>query len=481
MLNYIPLLILESICWGGQVKLKFIGGVRTVTGSSYLIITAGAKILIDCGMFQGRWDGEKRNLMPFPFNPSEIDTVLLTHSHIDHSGLIPKLVKEGFKGEIFATKATVDLCDIMLLDSAHIQERDAEWESRKRIRSGKKAVKPIYNIADAAESLSYLKGINCDTLFKIAPDITVRLRDAGHIPGSAIVELWINEKGREVKIVFSGDLGHKGTPIVNDPAYIDEADYVLIESTYGNREHRGMRETIEEFAGAVEDTLKRGGNVIIPSFAVGRTQDILYILNQLSREKRLKNINVFIDSPLAKNATMVFLKHPECFDKETLNLIKKGQFIKGSPILKFTDTPEESMAINKITGGAVIIASSGMCEAGRIRHHLKHNLWREECSIIFTGFQAEGTLGRQVIEGAKTVKLFGETISVRAKIYTIGGISAHADREGLMDWLAHFSIKPKKVFVTHGEEKVSMDFARGARERCQINTYVPKPLEEVIL
>lgn len=473
------------------MKLKFIGGVRTVTGSSYLIITEGAKILIDCGMFQGRRDGEKRNLLPFPFSPPEINAVLLTHSHIDHSGLIPKLVKEGFKGKIFATKATVDLCGIMLLDSAHIQERDAEWETKRRIRGGRTAVRPLYNIADAANSLSYLKGINCDTLFRIAPGITGRLRDAGHIPGSAIVELWINEKGRGVnpalmhkggvKIVFSGDLGHKGTPIVNDPSYIDEADYVLIESTYGNREHRGMGETIEEFAGAVEDTLKRGGNVIIPSFAVGRTQDILYILNQLSREKRLKDINIFIDSPLAKNATMVFLKHPECFDKETLNLIKKGQFIKGSPILKFTDTPEESMAINKITGGAVIIASSGMCEAGRIRHHLKHNLWREECSIIFTGFQAEGTLGRQIIEGAKTVKLFGETISVRAKIYTIGGLSAHADREGLMDWLAHFRIKPKKIFITHGEEKVSMDFAIAVRERFRINTYVPKPLEEVIL
>ena len=463
------------------MKIQFIGGVRSVTGSSYLITTDTAKVLVDCGMFQGINDGGKRNLRPFPFKPSEIDALLLTHSHIDHSGLIPKLFKDGFKGKIFATRATADLCGIMLLDSAHIQERDAEWETRKRMRKGRKAVPPLYNIADAAESLSHIEGIDYDVVLKAAPNMEVRFKDAGHILGSAILELWAMEKGRKVKIVFSGDLGNRGAPIVKDPTYISDADYILIESTYGNRQHKGMKETIEEFAGAIGETLRKGGNVIIPSFAVGRTQDILYILNQLSREGKLNNLNVFIDSPLATNATRVFLKHPECFDKETLELITKGQFPKGTPILKFSETPEESMSINRIRSGAIIIASSGMCEAGRVRHHLKHNLWREECSIVFVGFQAQGTLGRQIIDGAKTVKLFGEVVAVRSRVYTIGGLSAHADKNGLMDWLTHFSKKPKRVFVVHGEEKTSIDFAQSVHERFLVDAHVPRPLEEVSL
>lgn len=463
------------------MKIQFIGGVRSVTGSSYLITTDTAKVLVDCGMFQGINDGGKRNLRPFPFKPSEIDALLLTHSHIDHSGLIPKLVKDGFKGKIFTTRASADLCGILLLDSAHIHERDAEWETRKRMRKGRKAVAPLYNIADAAESLSHIEGIDYDVILKVAPNIEVRFKDAGHILGSAILELWVMEKGRKVKIVFSGDLGNRGAPIVKDPTYISDADYILIESTYGNRQHKGMKETIEEFAGAIKETLRKGGNVIIPSFAVGRTQDILYILNQFSREGRLNNLNVFIDSPLATNATRVFLKHPECFDKETLELITKGQFPKGTPILKFSETLEESMSINRIRSGAIIIASSGMCEAGRVRHHLKHNLWREECSIVFVGFQAQGTLGRQIVDGAKTVKLFGEVVAVRARVYTIGGLSAHADKNGLMDWLTHFSKKPKRVFVVHGEEKTSIDFAQSVHEKFLVDTHVPKPLEEVSL
>ena len=463
------------------MKIQFIGGVRSVTGSSYLVTADSTRILVDCGMFQGVNDGEKRNLRPFPFKPSEIDAVLLTHSHIDHSGLIPKLVKDGFKGKIFATRATADLCGILLLDSAHIHERDAEWETRKRMRKGKKAVAPLYTIADAAESLSHIEGIDYDVVLKAAPNMEVRFKDAGHILGSAILELWVMEKGRKVKIVFLGDLGNRGAPIVKDPTYISDADYILIESTYGNRQHKGMKETIEEFAGAIGETLRKGGNVIIPSFAVGRTQDILYILNQFSREGRLNNLNVFIDSPLATNATRVFLKHPECFDKETLELITKGQFPKGTPILKFSETPEESMSINRIKSGAIIIASSGMCEAGRVRHHLKHNLWREECSIVFVGFQAQGTLGRQIVDGAKTVKLFGEVVAVRARVYTIGGLSAHADKNGLMDWLTHFNVKPKKIFVVHGEEKTSIDFAQSVHERFLVDTHVPRQLEEVSL
>lgn len=463
------------------MKIQFIGGVRSVTGSSYLITTETDRFLIDCGMFQGRDNGEKRNILPFPFNPSEISAALLTHAHIDHSGLLPKLVKEGFNGKILATKAAADLCGIMLLDSAHIQERDAEWETRKRLRSGKGPALPLYTVKEAADSLSHIKGIECDTMIAIAPNVKAMFRDAGHMLGSAVLELWIKEKGRTVKVVFSGDLGHKGIPIVKDPSYINEADYVLIESTYGNRRHKGMEETIDEFADAVRESLKKEGNIIIPSFAVGRTQDVLYILNRLSREGRLNHLNVFIDSPLAANATRIFLNHPECFDKETLELMKKGHFPGGAPILRFTETPEESMAINRIKSGAIIIAASGMCEAGRIRHHLKHNLWREECSIIFVGFQAQGTLGRQIVDGAKTVKIFGEEIAVKAKIYTIGGLSAHADREELLDWLAHFKTRPKRTFVVHGEEEISLEFAKTAHEKFLTDTYVPKPLEEVKL
>lgn len=463
------------------MKIQFIGGVRSVTGSCYLITTESTKILVDCGMFQGRYDGNDRNYLPFPFQPTDIDAMLLSHAHIDHSGLIPRLVKEGFKGKIFTTRATADLCGIMLLDSAHIQERDAEWETKKRMRSGKGAIEPVYTIAEAAESLTHIQGIDCDAMLEPAPHIEARFRDAGHILGSAIVEVWVKEKGRKVKIVFSGDLGHKGIPIVKDPTYINDADYILIESTYGNRQHKGMKETLDEFAEAVKETLAKGGNVIIPSFAVGRTQDILYILNQLSREGKLNHLNIFIDSPLATNATRILLKHPECFDKETLDLITKGQFPKGTPILKFTETPEESMAINKIKSGAIIIASSGMCEAGRIRHHLKHNLWREECGIIFVGFQAQGTLGRQIVDGAKIVKLFSEDIAVKAKVYTIGGLSAHADRQELMDWLAHFKTSPKRILVVHGEEETSLEFAKAVHEKFLVDTYVPRLLEEVKL
>jgi len=373
------------------------------------------------------------------------------------------------------------LCGIMLLDSAHIQERDAEWETKKRLRSGKGPVEPVYTIAEAAESLTHIQGIDCDAMLEPAPHIEARFRDAGHILGSAIVEVWVKEKGRKVKVVFSGDLGHKGIPIVKDPTYINDADYIFIESTYGNRQHKGMKETLDEFAEAIKKTLAKGGNVIIPSFAVGRTQDILYILNQLSREGKLNHLNIFIDSPLATNATRILLNHPECFDKETLDLITKGQFPKGTPILKFTETPEESMAINKIKSGAIIIAASGMCEAGRIRHHLKHNLWREECSIIFVGFQAQGTLGRQIVDGAKIIKLFSEDIAVKAKIYTIGGLSAHADRLELIDWLAHFKTRPKRIFVVHGEEETSLEFAKAVHEKFLVDTYVPRLLEEVKL
>ncbi|MDE1890091.1 MAG: MBL fold metallo-hydrolase [Planctomycetota bacterium] len=461
------------------MNIKFIGAARTVTGSCYHIQTQETSILVDCGAFQGTKDNEKRNVEPFPFKSSDVQYLLLTHAHLDHSGLIPKLVKDGFRGKILTTKATVDLCGVMLLDSAHIHERDAEWENKRRIRAGKPSVKPLYTIQEAVDSFAYFRGVNCGETIDLGNGIRARFQEAGHILGSAIIEIWLKGDTSEKKLVFSGDLGQKNLPLINDFTPIEEGDYVFIESTYGNRKHKGIKETIDEFAQAVSESLRRGGNVVIPSFAVGRTQDILYILNQLSREGKLNHLQVFVDSPMALQATRITLKHPECLDKETLELIEKGQFPKSTLTLKFTESIEDSMEINKIKSAAIIISASGMCEAGRIRHHLKHNLWRPECSIIFVGYQAQGTLGRRIVEGAKTVRIFGEEIAVNAKIYTIGGLSAHADRDELLDWLSKFKKKPQRIFVVHGEEETALAFAKTVRERLSLDAYVPKSLEEV--
>jgi len=461
------------------MKIKFVGATRTVTGSCYYIQTKGVHLLVDCGAFQGTRDNEKRNVKPFPFKPLEIQYLLLTHAHLDHSGLIPKLVKAGFKGKILATNATVDLCGVMLLDSAHIQERDAEWENKRRIRAGKPPIKPLYTIQEAADSIAYFQGVNYNETIDLGNGIKVRFQDAGHILGSAIVELWVKGDTWEKKLVFSGDLGQKNLPLIKDSTPIEEGDFVFIESTYGNRKHKGIEETIDEFTEAVAESLKRGGNVIIPAFAVGRTQDILYILNQLSREGKLNHLRVFVDSPMALQATRITVKHPECLDKETLELMKKEHFFKNTLTLKFTESVEDSIAINKIKSGAIIISASGMCEAGRIRHHLKHNLWRSECSVIFVGFQAQGTLGRRIVEGAKKVRIFGEEIAVNARIYTIGGLSAHADRDELLDWLSKFKRRPQRVFVMHGEEETALGFARTVQDQLNLDAYVPDSLEEI--
>jgi metallo-beta-lactamase family protein len=460
------------------MKIKFIGAARTVTGSCYYIQAGDTHLLVDCGAFQGTEENEKRNFGPFPFKPSEIQYLLLTHAHIDHSGLIPKLVRDGFRGKILATSATVDLCGVMLLDSAHIHERDAEWENKKRIRAGKPLIKPLYTIQEAVTSLAFFKGIAYKEIIDLGNGTKARFMDAGHILGSSIIELWVNDDVREKKLVFSGDLGQKDLPLIKDFTPIEEGDYVFIESTYGNRKHKGIKETIDEFTQAIAESLQKGGNVIIPAFAVGRTQDILYILNQLSKEGKLSHLQVFVDSPLALQATRITLKHPECLDNETLELIEKRQFPRSTLTLKFTETIEDSMEINKIKKSAIIISSSGMCEAGRIRHHLKHNLWRSECSVIFVGFQAKGTLGRRIVDGAEEVKIFGEEFAVNARIYTIGGLSAHADRDELIDWLSKFKKKPQRVFVVHGEEETSLSFAKTIQEQLSLNAYVPSIQEE---
>ncbi|PJA81921.1 MAG: MBL fold hydrolase, partial [Nitrospirae bacterium CG_4_9_14_3_um_filter_44_28] len=416
------------------MKIQFLGGARTVTGSCFYIRTSEIKALVDCGMFQGE-DSYDINRAPFLFNPSEIDYLFLTHAHIDHSGLIPRLVKDGFRGKIVTTSATADLSELMLYDSAHIQKTDSEWHTKRAVRAGKEPVFPLYTVDDVKASIPFFKKVSYGKIEHTGKGIKFRFLDAGHILGSGTLEVWFQDGRQEKKIVFSGDIGKKGNPILKDPSLAAEAEYVVMESTYGNRLHKGMPETIDELAEVIKGTFKKGGNVIIPAFAIGRTQDILYVLNRLVREGRLYNINIYIDSPLAEKATKTYLAHPECFDEEAQRILTAGS-VADSIRLRFTNSVDESIALNKIKSHAIIIAGSGMCEGGRIRHHLKHNLWRHECSIIFSGFQARGTLGRKIVDGAKTVRIFGEDIAVKAGIYTLGGFSAHADRKELLEWLS---------------------------------------------
>jgi metallo-beta-lactamase family protein len=452
------------------MKLKFCGAARVVTGSCYLLTINGRQILVDCGMKQGK-DSYQANREPFAFDPSQIETMFLTHAHIDHSGLIPRLVDKGFKGNIITTDATADLATIMLLDSAHIQESDARWLTKKSFRKGEDIQhEPLYTVDDAQAAAKLFDRKPYGKTDRLGKDIRFRFADAGHILGSGSLELWYQDSATEKKIVFSGDIGKKNSPIIRDPEPIEAADYVVMESTYGNRNHRGMEESITELADAINDTYKRGGNVIIPSFAIGRTQDVLYILNKLIHDGRIKKAEVYVDSPLAEAATQIYLKHPEVYDEEARNAMRE----RGTNGMKlhFTASVQESQKLNSIRSGIIIIAGSGMCEGGRIQHHLKHNLWRPESSVLIVGYQAEGTLGREIVEGEKKVTVLGETIAVRAKIYTINGFSAHADRSELLAWLGSFENKPE-VFIVHGEEEVSMEFADAVRKERGLIALVP--------
>ncbi|MCX7913746.1 MAG: MBL fold metallo-hydrolase [Thermodesulfovibrionales bacterium] len=453
------------------MEIRFLGGVRTVTGACYYLSIDGIQMLIDCGIYQGE-NSDMINRAPFDFDASTIDYLFLTHAHIDHSGLIPKLFKEGFKGKIITTSATADLTEIMLYDSAHLQKKDAEWLTKKAFRAGKDFIyEPLYTPDDIKAVIPLFERVSYGEQRFLNKRLLCRFVDAGHILGSSTVEIIYQRGTEEKRVVFSGDIGKKGNPIINDPYYLGFADYIVMESTYGNRLHKNMQDTINEFVKAIKETFDRGGNVLIPAFAVGRTQDILYIMNKLIREGQLSEVDVYVDSPLAEAATKVYINHPECFDEETLVMLKEGK--RGGIKLNFAESVEDSQRINNIKSGAVIIAGSGMCEGGRIRHHLKHNLWRSECSIIFTGFQAQGTLGRKIVDGAEAVKVLGEEIAVKAKVYTIGGFSAHADQKELLEWLGAFSNSPK-VFIVHGEENVSLEFERIVRERFGYQTYVPK-------
>ncbi|OJZ17090.1 MAG: MBL fold hydrolase [Thiobacillus sp. 65-29] len=436
------------------MKLSFLGAAREVTGSCFLVETEQARFLVDCGMIQGGREAPARNRKPFAFDPQTIDFVLLTHAHIDHSGLLPKLTREGYRGPIFATAASADLLQVMLPDSAHIQETEARRDGRRvRAKRGQHTDPvPLYTLQDAQACLRQVWPVPYDEELVPRAGVRCRFRDAGHILGSAIIEVWVDESAGTTKLVFSGDLGHPGRPILRDPARIADADILIMESTYGDRAHKDHAASQAELIDIVEGTLQRQrGNVIIPAFAVGRTQEIIYHLHRLTREGRLRGLRIFVDSPMATEATRITRQHLELFDEAARNLAAWHARGRDVPYLHFTESVEESMALNKVRSGAIIISASGMCDAGRIRHHLRHNLPRRESSVLIAGFQAKGTLGRRLVDGAKRVRLFGEDIPVRAGIHTVGGLSAHADQPALLAWAAGFQRPPRQTCIVHGE------------------------------
>lgn len=461
------------------MKISFLGAAKSVTGSCFYIETKSCRFIVDCGMFQGSSSDESINFEPFQFNPAELDFMLLTHAHIDHSGRIPKLYKDGFKGPIYATKATAELCSIMLPDSGHIQEFENEWVNRKRERAGLPPVQPLYTTQDALDCIKLFSSVHYYEEIRINSHVRVRFNDAGHILGSSIIEMWIRENGEEIKLVFSGDLGNRDMPILRDPDVIESTDYLFIESTYGNRTHMNVENKIERFVEIIISTIKKGGNIIIPSFAVGRTQEILYELFK-QREKygnmlnQLLEIPVFVDSPLAISATQVFRNNLDCYDEEARTYIENGDNPLDFPGLHFTRTADESKALNYSKDSKIIISASGMCDAGRIKHHLKHNLWRNESSVVFVGYQAAGTLGRRLVDGTDKVRIFGEEITVNSRIEMIEGFSGHADRDGLIGWIGNFRRKPENIFVIHGEEESMYDFSRMINEEMNMATIIPE-------
>lgn len=457
------------------MKLTFIGAAHEVTGSCHLLQAAGKNILVDCGMEQGP---DLYKNLELPVSAESVNYVLLTHAHIDHSGMLPKLVKDGFKGQILTTYATADLCSIMLRDSAHIQEFEAEWRNRKGKRAGQPEFEPVYVMQDALDAIELFVPCSYGQRIRLCDGIEIRFTDVGHLLGSASIEVWLTEGGTARKIVFSGDVGNRNQPIIKDPSYTRMADYVVVESTYGNRLHSTEKiDYIGEFTRILKETFDRGGNVVIPSFAVGRTQEMLYFIREI-KEKNLipeyPGFEVYLDSPLAIEATKVFSKNMrDCFDDEALALVNAGVNPLVFSGLKIMTTSDESKQINTIEHPKVIISASGMCDAGRIRHHLKHNLWRPECTILFVGYQANGTLGRRLLEGEKHVKLFGEEIEVHARIESLHGVSGHADKEGLLQWLHGFRTPLKHVFVVHGEDTVTDEFARTVEEGLGCPAFAP--------
>lgn len=456
------------------MKLMFLGAAHEVTGSCHYIEACGKSILLDCGMEQGRDTYENQEI---PVSASDIDYLFLSHAHIDHSGLIPLLYKNGFRGQVYATEATTDLCRIMLLDSAHIQEFEAQWRNRKNKRAGKEPFEPLYTTEDAMAVLEHF--VPCDYMQKVAvcDGIEIRFTDVGHLLGSSSIEIWLTKDGVTKKIVYSGDIGNINQPIIHDPRYTAEADYVIMENTYGDRYHAMPPDYVAELARHIQETFDRGGNLVIPSFAVGRTQEMLYFIREIKERKLVTGhdgFKVYVDSPLAIEATKVFAaNYMDCYDTAAMELVKQGINPLEFNGLTVAVTADDSMAINFDKNPKIIISASGMCEAGRIRHHLKHNLWRPESTILFVGYQSIGTLGRAIIDGETEVKLFGETITVNANIEQLAGVSGHADKKGLLEWVNHFEQKPERVFVVHGEDMVCDDFVKCLHEEYGYEAFAP--------
>ena len=466
------------------MKITFLGAAKTVTGSNFLVEAAGKKFLVDCGMYQGKVTEEFENSDPFLYDVNSIDFMLLTHAHIDHSGRIPKLYNEGFRGNIYATKATCDLCEIMLPDSGHIQEVEVVWKNKKRIRQGEKALPPLYTAEDAYKCLEIFKPVDYDDIVEIDDNISVRFNDAGHMLGSSIIEVWVKEERKTKKIVFTGDLGNNDLPLLDSPTMISNADYLVMESTYGNRLHIRNDDKAKMFLDIVSETLDNGGRVIIPSFAVGRTQEILYEIDKLKEEfsqdeefarkyETLMKVPVYVDSPLAISATEVFKKNVDLFEDEIQEKIKRGDNPLEFNGLQFTQTAEESKALNQDTRPAIILSASGMCDVGRIKHHLKHNLWNPKSTILFVGYQAPGTLGRSIVEGAKKVKIFGEEIAVNARVEYIEGYSGHADQTWLLNFIYSFTNPPKHVFLVHGEPEGQLELKEKIEQTSECKVIIP--------
>lgn len=458
------------------MKLQFIGAAHEVTGSCHYLEACGRHILVDYGMEQGTNLFENA---PLPVEAPLIDYVFLTHAHVDHSGYLPLLYARGFRGKIFMTEASADLCSIMLRDCAHIQMQEAEWRSRKAKRSSQvKEKEPLYTMEDADGAIKSIIPCPYNQIIDISEGIQIRFTDIGHLLGSSSIEVWMTENGECRKVVFSGDIGNINQPLLRDPQKTTEADYVVMESTYGDRIHSMERpDYVKELARIIQETFNRGGNVVIPSFAVGRTQEMLYFIRKIKEDRLIQgfeNFPVYVDSPLAVEATGIFIENEmTCFDEEAMELVRRGINPIRFPGLRLSITSDESKAINFDMTPKVIISASGMCEAGRIRHHLKHNLWRPECTILFVGYQAVGTLGRYLLEGAQEVRLFGEHIEVRASIEKLAGISGHADKNGLIDWVTGFEKKPKMVFVVHGEDTVTDTFAQTLIDEYDMDAYAP--------
>ena len=455
-----------------MARLTFYGAVAGVTGSMYLLQTESSSVLLDCGLFQGRREEEAANLEPLPFDASQIDAVILSHAHLDHSGRLPLLVSQGYSGSIFMTRASCDLIEVLLKDAASLQERDAEWENKRRRRAGKKEIEPLYRLENVEETLRYCEGLPYYQRINVAEGVDIRFADAGHILGSAIVEVFVDEGGVERKLVFSGDLGNSQAALLRDPDIVDSADVLLLESTYGDREHRSMDETLAEFEAVIEAASENGGNILIPSFAVGRTQEIIFRLGELYQKGKLRHQAVYLDSPMAIAVTEIYHRYQHIYNDEDRTAIESsaaaGQARRRSlhaflPVLRYSTSTEESIALNNIERGAVIIAGSGMCNGGRIRHHLKHNLWRKQSHVIFVGFQAMGTPGRALVDGVEYFKTGGEEVIVRAAIHTMGGFSAHASQSQLVDWLNNFSAEKTRLFLVHGESDAKQALSQAAQ------------------